>query len=261
MDEEVEGGGSGTSSSLFSSPASSSAVIGVPKLQFIPRCAVLARYGGGNDLRLGESLLSLPLDAAAAIPTSLKGAIVRAVEAAVGKRNAGLFEKFAVEHVRDTPFPHGGAGVQWDAALAVSTTPSKDWANIWFHGWLFSSAVEEVTARGCKLESEGDASQRYPLVGIFEHASLESSSRGFAPFCSSDEAFLREGGGATDVRAAGWGGRSCTSRPAHTQSRRLCRGISRRYDRSLHGDGNEPGGRRGCGRIFRSRVQPVPYGV
>ena len=211
-----------TRQSIFTSPAYASATSGVAQLQHLPRCATLMRYGGGDEMRQGEALLSLPLDAAAAVPPSLKVAIVQAVEAAIARRNAGLFEASAADYVSDKAFPKESAGVVWDAALAVSTAPTSPasngedscWANVWFHGWLYSKAVEEANSRGadCKLGSEADAVQRYPLVGIFADSTSAGASTlsspsagGFAPFQGTDACF-RSADDASDTRAAGWGG-------------------------------------------------------
>eukprot|EP00656_Telonema_subtile_P019089 TRINITY_DN20377_c0_g1_i2.p1 TRINITY_DN20377_c0_g1~~TRINITY_DN20377_c0_g1_i2.p1 ORF type:complete len:297 (-),score=51.69 TRINITY_DN20377_c0_g1_i2:66-956(-) len=119
----------------------------------------LVQYGGGDDMRQAEALVSLALDSAV-IPPGLKQTVCNAVDGALGRRVAGTFDCLTSEHLPDT---YDRDALQWEAALAISTEPNagSDWANLYFHGWLYSEL----------LEREGNslyAAQRFPLVGVFD---------------------------------------------------------------------------------------------
>lgn len=67
---------------------------GIPELQFLPRCAALVCYGGGDEMRQAEALLSLPLHVDAIAP-SLKAEVEAAVDEALAQRSAGAFDELA----------------------------------------------------------------------------------------------------------------------------------------------------------------------
>eukprot|EP00927_Polykrikos_kofoidii_P068520 TRINITY_DN63884_c0_g1_i1.p1 TRINITY_DN63884_c0_g1~~TRINITY_DN63884_c0_g1_i1.p1 ORF type:complete len:350 (+),score=56.61 TRINITY_DN63884_c0_g1_i1:81-1130(+) len=132
---------------------------GHPALQYLPRCAALVQYGGGDDMRQADSLLSLALDISA-IPPQIKDAICTAVDTCIAKRLAGEYDGVAAEHMATS---WNRDKCSWEVALAVTTEPSvgANWANVYFHGWLFN---EEIEAQGANLY----AAQRFPLIGFWE---------------------------------------------------------------------------------------------
>ena len=162
---------------------------GTPALQFLPRCAALVNYGGGDDFRQGEALLSLSLPEAS-IPSDVISAVGPAVDRILAKRNAGGFD-LATEHL---PTHWTAEHLVWEAALAVSADPSQGcgWCNIYFHGWLYNDIIESQGA------AELSAQQRYPLVGIYHTAGIDSFSGEGPGGVFSDAQGI-------DVRAAGKG--------------------------------------------------------
>lgn len=171
---------------------------GVPALQFLPRCATLVRYGGGDDMRQGEALVSMPL-AAAALPAELRATVCDAVDAALADAPAAAAAgEYAAESqlaLEDGVWAR--AACAWDVALAVTTVPvaGAAWANLYWHGWLFGTALDDGAAP--------NAIQRFPLCGIWE------ATAGIGPFKEevageSGQAFADGAGGRRgDVRAAG----------------------------------------------------------
>ena len=170
------------------SPMSASSLLGQQALQFLPRCATLARYGGGDDMRLGEALLSLPLSVAA-LPPPLQDTVEAAVDIALeGAPAAAAAGAFAAEQ---QPAGWDRSACTWDVALALTTDPvggaDDTWANLYWHGWLFGDIIESG--------AEPDAVQRFPLCGIWD------PSPGITAFDSGDA--LGDVGLGDDVRAAG----------------------------------------------------------
>ena len=134
---------------------------GHPALQ-LPCCAALVQYGGGDDMRTAEPLLTLPLHASA-FPSAVKEAAYAATDDAVARRNAGGFDALVADHVASA---WDRASCTWDVAFAVTTEvmPGSGWCNLWFHGWLFDPLIHHATADGAALPY---AAQRFPLVGAW----------------------------------------------------------------------------------------------
>lgn len=167
---------------------------GVPALQFLPQCAALVCYGGGDDFRQGEALMSVPL-AATALPPGLRSGVEEAVDDALRAAPAAAAAgEFAAER---QPSSWDRDSCCWDVAFAVAAEPRRGsaWANLYFHGWLFAPHVGAGAANG---GTEGpQAVQLFPLCGVWD------ASAGMGAF--EGDATGGYGGGHGDARAAGVG--------------------------------------------------------
>eukprot|EP00658_Telonema_sp_P-2_P029930 TRINITY_DN22694_c0_g1_i1.p1 TRINITY_DN22694_c0_g1~~TRINITY_DN22694_c0_g1_i1.p1 ORF type:complete len:303 (+),score=60.80 TRINITY_DN22694_c0_g1_i1:147-1055(+) len=131
---------------------------GCHQLMFLPRCAVLMQYGGGDEMRQGESILPLSLHPSA-IPTELRQSVSDSVVGVLKMRAEGAFDATTARHI---PEEWDADACEWEAALSICAMPpsEKDWANLYFHGWLFSELAQSTPQPG--------AAQRFPLIGVWE---------------------------------------------------------------------------------------------
>jgi hypothetical protein len=157
-------------------------IAGAAALEPLPRTAVLARYGGGEDLQIGEFLagVSVPV-----VPEELRVAAFAAARALISRvGGGGNHDSVAAEHLPAVwPLRAGEEGgeqpieLSWSSAVSVCCPPrafasgsaesqesgSEEPVNVFFHGWLFSDALDAADARGESVS----AMQKFPLAGVW----------------------------------------------------------------------------------------------
>ena len=132
----------------------------------IPGACYAARYGGGDDYRAQEPLLSL---CAPTVPPSAVGcwpdiqAALERTTATTLRRPSGYFEAALRP-------PSALAPVAWDTRthLLLSRVPpaaagERPYASLMLHGWLFSAFGAQPARK---------AHQKFPLLGVHGAANL-----------------------------------------------------------------------------------------